>query len=124
MVHVLKALQLIETRGHISRNLLCKELNLGEGSIKTLVKHLKIQNIIETSNAGTRLSSEHKKYFAKLLSCIPAECTIPVCSIAIGKFNYAVLLRLQRFTIKSGIEQRDGSDKDGSDRRYHAVIQK
>src|SRR6476661_717898 len=48
MVHVLIALQLIETRGHISRNLLCKELNLGEGSIKTLVKHLKTQNIIET----------------------------------------------------------------------------
>ena len=114
MVHVLKALQLIDTRGHISRNSLCKELNLGEGSIKTLVKHLKTQNIIETSNAGTRLSKDHKKYFAKLLSCIPAECTMPICSIAIGKFNYAVLLRLQRFTIRSGIEQRDEAIKMGA----------
>lgn len=114
MVHVLIALQLIETRGHISRNLLCRELNLAEGSIKTLVKHLKTQNIKETSNTGTRLSNNHKKYFAKLLSCIPTECKMPICSIAIGKFNYAVLLRLQRFTIRSGIEQRDAAIKIGA----------
>lgn len=38
--HVFKALQLIETRGHTSRDVLCKELNLGEDSIKTLVKQL------------------------------------------------------------------------------------
>src|SRR5215831_20450552 len=56
VTHVYKALQLIETRGHISRDLLCKELNLGEGSIKTLVKHLMMQNMIETSNAGTKMS--------------------------------------------------------------------
>jgi len=38
--HVIKVLQLLEEEGHVSRNLLCQELSLGEGSIKTLVKHL------------------------------------------------------------------------------------
>lgn len=113
IVHVFKALQLIETRGHISRNLLCKELNLGEGSIKTLVKHLMMENMIETSKAGTTMSDKGKKFFAKLLSSIPAECRIPKCSIALGKFNYAILLKQLSLAIKLGIEQRDAAIKVG-----------
>ena len=111
--HVFKALQLIETRGHISRDLLCKELNLGEGSIKTLVKHLMMENMIETSKAGTKMSDKGKKFFAELLSSIPAECRIPKCSIAVGKFNYAILLKQLSLAIKSGIEQRDAAIKVG-----------
>jgi Mn-dependent DtxR family transcriptional regulator len=74
IAHIFKALQLIETRGHISRDLLCEELNLGEGSIKTLVKHLKMENMIETSNAGTTMSNKGKRFFEELLSSIP---TVP-----------------------------------------------
>ncbi len=33
--HVIKVLQLLEKEGHVSRNLLCQELSLGEGSSKT-----------------------------------------------------------------------------------------
>jgi hypothetical protein len=113
ITHVYKTLQLIETRGHISRDLLCKELNLGEGSIKTLVKHLMMQNMIETSNAGTKMSDKGKKFFAELHSCIPAECEIPKCSIAIGKFNHAILLRALGYAIRLGIEQRDAVIKAG-----------
>jgi hypothetical protein len=113
IAHIFKALQLIETRGHISRDLLCEELNLGEGSIKTLVKHLKMENMIETSNAGTKMSDKGKRFFEELISSIPAECKIPKCSIALGKFNYAILLKQLSFAIKSGIEQRDAAIKMG-----------
>ena len=58
MAHIFKTLQLMHDKGHISREMLCKELNLGEGSIKTLVKHLKMQGMIHTSNSGTRLSDK------------------------------------------------------------------
>jgi len=113
IAHVFKALQLIETRGHTSRDVLCKELNLGEGSVKTLVKHLMMENMIETSNAGTRMSDKGKKFFAELLSSIPAECKIPKCSITLGKFNYAILLKQLSVAIKLGIEQRDAAIKLG-----------
>jgi hypothetical protein len=113
ITHVYKTLQLIETRGHTSRDLLCKELNLGEGSIKTLVKHLIMQNMIETSNAGTKMSDKGKKFFAELHSSIPAECRIPKCSIAIGKFNHVILLKNLGSAIKLGIEQRDAAIKAG-----------
>jgi hypothetical protein len=113
IAHVFKALQLINTRGHISRDLLCRELNLGEGSIKTLVKHLMMENMIETSNAGTKMSDKGKKFFAELHSSIPAECGIPKCSIALGKFNYAILLKKLGSAINIGIEQRDAAIKVG-----------
>ncbi|MGH9975032.1 MAG: DUF4443 domain-containing protein [Nitrososphaeraceae archaeon] len=114
MAHIFKALQLIETRGHMSRDLLCEELNLGEGSIKTLVKHLKIENMIETSNAGTKMTDKGKKFFEELQSSIPTECPVPKCAIALGKFNYAILLKQLSFAVKSGIEQRDAAIRMGA----------
>ncbi len=58
-----KPFRLIEDNGHISRDLLCQELNLGEGSIKTLIKHLKMQDLIETSRIGTKMSVKGNRIF-------------------------------------------------------------
>ena len=66
-VHVFIVLQLIEKKGHVSRNLLCKELSLGEGSVKTLVKHLKAQGIIESTKVGTTTTSKGKRISEQLL---------------------------------------------------------
>lgn len=60
-VPVLKVLQIIEEKGHFSRNLLCHELALGEGSIKTLLKHMKIQGFIEATKSGTMMTKREGK---------------------------------------------------------------
>jgi hypothetical protein len=114
IAHIFKALQLIADKGHISRDLLCQELNLGEGSIKTLIKHLKMQDLIETSNAGTRMSGKGKRIFYQILSSVPNECILPKCSIALGRYNSAVLLKQLSFAVRSGIEQRDAAIKMGA----------
>jgi hypothetical protein len=36
------------------------------------------------------------------------------CSVALGKFNYAVLLKKYGFALKSGIEQRDAAIRMGA----------
>ena len=113
-VHVFIVLQLIEKKGHVSRNLLCKELSLGEGSVKTLVKHLKTQGIIESNKAGTTTSSKGKRISEQLLSAIPEEMSLSKCYVALGKFNYAVLLKQYGFALKSGIEQRDAAIRMGA----------
>jgi len=92
-VHVFKVLQLIENKGHVSRNSLCQELSLGEGSVKTLVKHLKAQGIIESTRAGTTITPKGKRISEQFFSVIPAEMSLSKCSVALGKFNYAVLLK-------------------------------
>ena len=112
--HIFKALQLAKLNGHISRDLLKKELSLGEGSIKTLVKHLKITNMIMTSNAGTILTKRGEKLISQILLCIPKETVIPKSSITVGKFNYVVLVKNIANSIRSGIEQRDVAIKSGA----------
>jgi hypothetical protein len=114
MVHVFKALQLVKSRGHISRDLLSKELELGEGSIRTLMRHLQMNNMIKATNAGTTMTQKGEALLLELLSSIPTEMNLPKCSIALGKFNYVVLLKQHSHAIKSGVEQRDAAIKIGA----------
>jgi hypothetical protein len=114
IVHIFKTLQLVEARGHVSRGLLSKELALGGGVVKTLIKHMKMQDIIHTTKSGTKMTEKGKSIYSHLRSSIPAELSVPKCSVALGKFNYAVLLKQFNFAIKSGIEQRDAAIKMGA----------
>lgn len=115
IVHVFTALQMIgKDNNTTSRSALCKALALGEGTVKTLVKHLKMQGIIETSNRGTKLTAKGKNICEGLLAPIPAEMSLPKCSVALSKFNYAVLVREFGFAVRLGIEQRDAALKMGA----------
>lgn len=82
---------------------MCKELFLGEGSVRTLAKHLKAEGIKESTKVGTTTTSKGKRVSKQLLSSIPAEMSLSRCSVALGKFNYAVLLKQYGFALKSGI---------------------
>ncbi len=114
MVHLFKTLQLIEEHGHVSREVLCEELELGEGTIRTLMKHLKMHNLIESTNAGTNMTRKGNSFFSEILSSIPAETSLSKCSITLGKYNHAVLLKQMSFAVTSGIEQRDAAIKMGA----------
>lgn len=106
-VHVFKTMQLMYENGRASRAVLVRELNVGEGSVKTLVKHLKMYGLAETSKGGMRLSEKGKNLFSKLSAAIRNEVDIPLCSIGLGRFNHAILLKGLAEGIGSGIEQRD-----------------
>ena len=114
MVHVFKTLQLIQESGHVSREKLCDDLGLGEGTIKTLVRHLKMQNLIESTNAGTKMTKKGNSLFSELLSSIPSEISLSKCGITLGKFNYAVLVKQMSSMIKDGIVQRDAAIRMGA----------
>ncbi|MGI0101304.1 MAG: DUF4443 domain-containing protein [Nitrosotalea sp.] len=112
--HIFKVLQVIDSNTKASRALLIDELGLGEGSIKTLVKHLKMNNLIETSKAGMKLTSKGKTLFSKINEAIPTENDIKECSITVGKFNHAILVKGLAKDVGSGIEQRDAAIKIGA----------
>lgn len=113
-VHVFAALQLIEKNGKTSRDVLCDGLALGEGTVKTLMKHLKMSGMVQTSNGGTKMTAKGKGICQGLLEAMPAEMSLPKCSIALGTYNYAVLVREFGFAVRSGIEQRDAAIKMGA----------
>lgn len=112
--HVFKTLQLINREGFVSRHLLIEELELGEGSIKTLIKHLKMEKMIITTNKGTTMSDRGRKIFEEMSKYICSESKIPKSNISVSEFNYAILLRHLKFAIKQGVEQRDAAIKMGA----------
>ncbi len=114
LIHVFKTMQMMSENHKISRSVMMQELELGEGSIKTLVKHLKMHGLVENSNAGMWLTNKGDSLYAKLHAIIPREIDITKCSVALGKFNHAVLLKNMAYNIKSGIEQRDAAIKAGA----------
>ena len=113
LAHVFKTMQMMET-GKASRSKLVQEMRLGEGSVKTLVKHLKMNGLIENSNAGMWLTGKGRTAYMKLCLIIPAETDIPKCSIVLGRFNHAVLIRGFAYIVRTGIEQRDIAIKNGA----------
>ena len=114
LVHVFKTMQMMSDKKKVSRSSLMQELGLGEGSIKTLVKHLKMHGLVENSNAGMWLTNKGDTLYTKLHASVPREMNIAKCSVALGKFNHAVLLKDMARNIKSGIEQRDAAIKAGA----------
>ena len=65
-----------------------------------------MQGLIESTKSGTWMTQKGKTISLKLFSVIPTGTSIQQSSIALGKFNYTVLLKQFGFAIKSGIEQR------------------
>lgn len=78
------------------------------------MRHLQMNNMIKATNAGTTMTQKGKALLLELLSSIPTEMNLPKCSIALGKFNYVVLLKQHSHAIKSGVEQRDAAIKIGA----------
>ncbi|KPV63450.1 MAG: hypothetical protein AOA66_0926 [Candidatus Bathyarchaeota archaeon BA2] len=112
--HVIKALKIIGGREAVGRIRLSKELELGEGVTRTLVKHLKNEGIIEVSRSGIVLSEYGEKLFSDLGSRISEGVEVPPSPLTVGPFNIAVLVRDAAGVVKMGLEQRDTAIKAGA----------
>ena len=88
------------------------------------MRHLQMHKMIKATNAGTTMTQRSEALLSELLYSIPAEMSIPKCSIALGNFNYVVLLKQHSHAIKSGIEQRDAAIKIGAKRCYNIAVQR
>jgi len=112
--HVIKVLEEIDSQGQVGRIKLSKELGLGEGTTRTLIKHLKKENLIKISRSGIELSEYGKKLFSTLRAEISKEIEIPPSPLTVGTFNIAVLVREAGSAVKYGLEQRDAAIMTGA----------
>jgi len=111
---VVKALEIICAYGTVGRTKLSKELELGEGTTRTLLKHLKKEGLIEGSRYGIMLSEYGKKLFSNLRSKISEGIEVPNSHLTVGPFNIAVLVRNAAHAVRTGVEQRDKAIKVGA----------
>jgi predicted transcriptional regulator len=111
--HIVKALMII-SRKPIGRVSLSKALGLGEGSIRTLVKHLEKADLIETSREGIVLTRSGQKLVSNMKSRVSEIIDIPRSALTVGAFNVAVLVRGVADSVRAGLEQRDAAIKVGA----------
>lgn len=111
---VVKALEIISTYGSVGRVKLSKELELGEGTTRTLLRHATREKIIECSMHGIGLSDYGKRLFSDLRSRISEGIEIPTSPLTVGPFNVAVLVRNVARGVGRGVEQRDAALKAGA----------
>jgi predicted transcriptional regulator len=112
--HVVKTLELIGKYQTVGRIKLSKEMGLGEGTTRTLLKHLKNEGVIQSSRSGISFSGEGKKLFSDLRSQLSEGIDVPRSPLTVGAFNIAVLVRNAAQAIGSGMEQRDAAIKSGA----------
>jgi predicted transcriptional regulator len=112
--HVVKALEIISKCGIVGRIRLSKELGLGEGTTRTLLKHLKNEGMTQSSRSGISFSEEGKRLFSDLRSKLSEGVDVPRSPLTVGSFNIAILVRDSAQAVGSGMEQRDIAIKSGA----------
>jgi predicted transcriptional regulator len=112
--HVVKALELIGKYETVGRIKLSKEVGLGEGTTRTLLKHLKNEGVTQSSRSGISFSGDGRKVFSDLRSQLSESVDVPSSPLTVGAFNIAVLVRNAAQAIGSGMEQRDAAIKSGA----------
>jgi len=113
-VHVVKILFLLSEKP-MGRFQLMKEMGMKEATIKTLVKRLKNNKLIESSTKGNLLTKKGNELLKKTLMKISKPIEIDISDYTVGKYNTAILVKNSSKKVKFGVEQRDEAIKIGAD---------
>tara|TARA_B100000676_G_C18017045_1_gene810263 strand:+ start:1045 stop:1683 length:639 start_codon:yes stop_codon:yes gene_type:complete len=124
MPHVFKAINILYNEKYVSRATLCRELHLGEGSIKTLIKHLKELEIISIIKSGTFLTTKGRNIAEKFQESIPSCHLLKDCKLTGFRYTNAVLLRDFSNHLGNGLEQRDFAILYGAKEVFTFVFKK
>jgi hypothetical protein len=122
--HVMKALEDISVQETVGRLKLSKELHLGEGEARTLIKHLKIEGLVYVSKSGISLSASGRKLLCGLRTLMSEQMEVSSTPLTLGAFNVAVRVRGMKDSIKHGLEQRDAAIMAGAEGATTLVFDK
>jgi DNA-binding transcriptional regulator LsrR (DeoR family) len=114
--HLLTALLIYnQERGPIGRYQLAEELDLGDGSIRSLVKFLRRQGLIRTiGRQGHQLSKEGKGHIEKLHHVLINTGKILQTSFTVDQMNYGCHLRNRAHFVTDGVPLRDAAMRAGA----------
>ena len=121
--HIFYALELMSEKP-VGRSKLAKQLNVGEGAIRTIIARLKQGGLIETSKEGCSLTSKGRDMWKIFTDYFPTRVEIGRIDLMKAEHNYAFLVRNSGHKVKSGIEQRDAAIVAGAQRAVIIVCKK
>jgi len=106
--HIFFALEMMAEKS-IGRNSLAKKLEIGEGTVRTIVNRLKSCDLIGTTREGCSLTSKGQAVWKKFDELFPKRAVIGKTELTDSEFNYAFLVKNRGHNVRSGIEQRDAA---------------
>lgn len=112
--HVIKALEIIANQGIVGRISLSNKLELGMGTTRTVLKHLKNEGIIVSSKHGFLLSEQGKKLFSKCRCKISEAIEVPNSPLTVGPVVVAIRVSDMAHKVGRGIEQRNTAIRAGA----------
>jgi len=111
--HILRAMELIYER-EIGRSKLAEKLNVGEGSVRTIVARFKDAGLIKTSKAGCALTGKGSRLWKEYKSVFKKKMEIGKSELALANYSFAILIKNRGDKVKSGVEQRDAAVMAGA----------
>lgn len=112
--HVCTALLLIGDEKVVGRIQLSKRLGLGEGVVRTILRHLSKGGLIRTTKQGCQLTQRGATLYRRLRSKIVGAESVDAKQLALDKVNEAILVRSSGNKVRQGVEQRDAAIKTGA----------
>lgn len=98
----------------MGRGRIAKKLDLGEGTIRTIIKRLTEENLITKSRSGCSLTHKGKKLWSKIEEVLPEIVEVGSNELTLAPYSVAVLVKGRAGKIKSGLEQRDAAIINGA----------
>lgn len=117
--HVYRTLLLLSDGRRRGRKPLADAVNVGEGSMRTIVVFLREKGYVDVKQTGIKISYKGQEFLRNLP--IRMERLEP-SDISIAVRNVAVLVRNRAEKISLGIEQRDAAIKAGAEGATTIVI--
>ncbi|MFA5771436.1 MAG: DUF4443 domain-containing protein [Thermoplasmata archaeon] len=111
VVHIWMALEVIDKHQLIGRKKLCEKVNVGEGSIRSILSILKKHGLVTIKQNGVSLTRKGRELF---FSIPIKKDRIPKTELAICECNVAIHIKNTERLITDGLKQRDDAIKAGA----------
>jgi hypothetical protein len=91
-----------------------RKLGLGEGAVRTIIKHLSGRNFVDPAKEGCVLTQRGVALYKSLRSKLSEVRPVNARELALDKASAAVLVRNSGTMVRRGIEQRDAAIRAGA----------
>lgn len=113
-VHVTRALLYIGDKEPIGRIELSRKLGVGEGAVRTIIKHLTKAKLVGTAKGGCVLTQRGSILYKSLRGKLSEIRSVNAGQLALDKESAAILVRGSGGLVNRGIEQRDAAIRVGA----------
>ena len=122
--HVCFALLTIGDAERLGRIQLSRNLGLGEGTTRTIIRHLSNAKVVRTNRQGCSLTAKGATLYRGLRSRLSKAVPIDAKQLALDKTSTAVHVRGGARKVRRGIEQRDAAVKIGATGACTVLVRK